>query len=154
MTVELYLEEISFDKSIYRDTLIFRLQKTFSGDGERNLTLLEVEVSRCEDGNHSFGRICGIEGAVGCGGAVVEVALRHTIEVDNGFRNVRRDIDHNFTIGPNVSLGQVIPQKQNDFNRTRLPHWQFYWTLHRMQLHLLDVTRRFIDDDAFSVSLS
>ena len=99
MAVELNLEEVSLDQGINCDTLILSLSEAFSGDGQGHLTLLEVEVSRGEDGHYCFGGVsCGVKAAVVGWYTVVKIALGDPIHIDDGSRYVRSDIDDNFAI--------------------------------------------------------
>ena len=80
VAVELYLEEVSLDQGVDGDALVLGLGKPFGGDGQRHLTLLEVEVDGGEDCDDGFGGVGGgVEGAVGGGYVAVEVAFGNTI---------------------------------------------------------------------------
>jgi len=154
MTIKLYLEEISLDKGVNGDTLILRQRETFSSYGERNLTLLEVEVSRCEDGDYCFGWIGRIEGTVGGRCAVVEIAFRNTVDSNDGSWYVGCYVDNYLTISQHICFGQVVSQEKNNLDRSCISHWQFYRALHRMQLHLLYVTCGLVYIHCSAVSLS
>ena len=124
MAVELNLEEVSLDQGINCDTLILSLSEAFSGDGQGHLTLLEVEVSRGEDGHYCFGGVsCGVKAAVGGRDIIVEVAFWNTIHIDDWGRNIGSDVDDYFSVGQYVSLGQVIPEEEDNFNWSSLSYW-------------------------------
>ena len=57
MSIELNLEEVSFDQSINGDSLVERLLISLSRNGEGDLAFSEVEIDWGEDGHSCLERI-------------------------------------------------------------------------------------------------
>lgn len=85
---------------------------------------------------------------------MIEIALGHTIEADDGRWNVGFDVHHDLSVGQNVGLREVVLEEENDLEGSGLPYRQLDCPLHGMQLHLSDVSRRGVDEGVIGVALS
>lgn len=146
VTVKLDLEEVTLNKRIEGDALISRGLESFRCYCQRDLALLKVKVDRSENGHDCLGRVGGgVERTVGSRDIVVEVALRHSVEGDDGGWDVGLDIHNNLAIGQHVGLWQVVKQEEHNLDRSCLAYWKLYGTLHGMKLHFSYVSSGLID---------
>lgn len=140
VTIELYLEEVSLDKGVYRNTLVAWGLKTLGCDGKGHLTLLEIEVYWSKDSDDCFYWVSGVKGAVGGRDVFIEVALWNTIFGNNGCGNVWCNFHNNFTVGKHVGLWQVVLEEEHNLKRSCHAYRQFDWSLHGVKLHLSNVS--------------
>ena len=85
---------------------------------------------------------------------MIEIALGDTIKADDRSWNVWFDVHHDFTVGQNVGLREVILKEENNFERPSLSHGQLDCSLHGMQFHLSDISRCGVDEGIIGVALS
>jgi hypothetical protein len=133
--------------------LVVWLLISFSCDGQRDLTLLEVEVYWGKDSDDSHSGVTGVKGAIRCWDVHVKIALGDSVKGNNGGWDIGSDLNHNFTIGEDVSLREIILEEENNLERTSHANRQFDCSLHGMQLHLSDVACRLIDNYVLRVGL-
>ena len=99
MAEELDLKEISFDECVDSIALVFRELISFSRDSERHLALLEIEIHWSKNGHQCKIKGRRIKSAVFSRDVLIKVAFSHSIDVEDGGRDLRSDFHGDLSVG-------------------------------------------------------